>query len=80
VDPQGIEARRTRNAGRVSRLEALRANAPRAGAPRNVAMTLDAGERSGKLVAELPSQQALRRAQSSSIDSRHASCAAIAWR
>ncbi len=37
---QGIKARRTRNEGRVRRLESLRLN-------------LDAGERSGKLVAEL---------------------------
>ncbi len=51
---KGIEARRTRNAGRVVRLEALRrertARRERLG---NVAMTLDAGERSGRLVAEL---------------------------
>jgi ATP-binding cassette subfamily F protein uup len=51
---RGIEARRTRNEGRVSRLEALRvervARRERLG---NVKLTLDAGERSGKLVAEL---------------------------
>ena len=51
---KGIEARRTRNAGRVVRLETLRrertARRERLG---NVAMTLDAGERSGRLVAEL---------------------------
>ena len=51
---KGIEARRTRNAGRVSRLESLRversARRDRLG---NVKLTLDAGERSGKLVAEL---------------------------
>jgi ATP-binding cassette subfamily F protein uup len=51
---KGIEARRTRNAGRVARLESLRrersARRERFG---NVTMTLDAGERSGKLVAEL---------------------------
>jgi ABC transport system ATP-binding/permease protein len=51
---KGIEARRTRNAGRVSRLEQLRrertARRERLG---QVKLTLDAGERSGKLVAEL---------------------------
>jgi len=51
---KGIEARRTRNAGRVRRLEDLRreraARRDRAG---SVRLTLDAGERSGKLVAEL---------------------------
>jgi ATP-binding cassette subfamily F protein uup len=51
---KGIEARRTRNAGRVSRLEALRnERAARRERIGNVAMSLDAGERSGKLVAEL---------------------------
>ncbi len=51
---KGIEARRTRNAGRVARLEALRGErAARRERIGNVAMTLDAGERSGKLVAEL---------------------------
>jgi ATP-binding cassette subfamily F protein uup len=51
---KGIEARRTRNAGRVLRLEQLRrertARRERLG---QVKLTLDAGERSGKLVAEL---------------------------
>lgn len=51
---KGIEARRTRNEGRVRRLEALRrersARQDRLG---RVGLTLDAGERSGKLVAEL---------------------------
>ncbi len=51
---KGIEALRTRNAGRVARLEALRtersARRERLG---NVKMSIDAGERSGKLVAEL---------------------------
>jgi ATP-binding cassette subfamily F protein uup len=51
---KGIEARRTRNEGRVRRLEALRrersARRERLG---KVALSLDAGERSGKLVAEL---------------------------
>jgi ATP-binding cassette subfamily F protein uup len=51
---KGIEARRTRNAGRVSRLEALRGErAARRERIGNVAIALDAGERSGKLVAEL---------------------------
>lgn len=51
---KGIEARRTRNMGRVRRLEALRrertARRERVG---QVNFQLDAGERSGKLVAEL---------------------------
>ena len=51
---KGIEARRTRNEGRVRRLEQLRreraARRERVGA---VNFQLDAGERSGKLVAEL---------------------------
>jgi ATP-binding cassette subfamily F protein uup len=51
---KGIEARRTRNEGRVRRLEALRrereARINRLG---QVGFALDAGERSGKLVAEL---------------------------
>jgi ATP-binding cassette subfamily F protein uup len=51
---KGIEARRTRNAGRVSRLEQLRTErAARRERLGNVRMALDAGERSGKLVAEL---------------------------
>lgn len=51
---KGIEARRTRNEGRVRRLERLRrereARRDRMG---QVNMTIDAGEKSGKLVAEL---------------------------
>jgi len=51
---KGVEARRTRNEGRVRRLEALRlersARRDRLG---QVTLALDAGERSGKLVAEL---------------------------
>ncbi len=51
---KGVEARRTRNEGRVKRLERLRVErasaATRLG---NVKLSLDAGERSGKLVAEL---------------------------
>ncbi|MDE1988861.1 MAG: ATP-binding cassette domain-containing protein [Betaproteobacteria bacterium] len=51
---KGIEARRTRNEGRVRRLEALRlersARRERVG---QVRLALDAGERSGNLVAEL---------------------------
>lgn len=51
---QGIKARRTRNEGRVRRLEALRLErAARRERQGNVRLNLDAGERSGKLVAEL---------------------------
>ena len=51
---RGIEARRTRNEGRVRRLEGLRvARAARRERLGDVKLTLDAGERSGKLVAEL---------------------------
>jgi len=55
---KGVEARRTRNEGRVKRLEQLRvdreARRDRIG---DVRLTLDAGERSGKLVAELTDVQ-----------------------
>ena len=51
---QGIKARRTRNEGRVRRLESLRLErAARRERQGNVKLKLDAGERSGKLVAEL---------------------------
>ena len=51
---KGVEARRTRNEGRVKRLEALRnERAARRERIGNVKLSLDAGERSGKLVAEL---------------------------
>jgi ATP-binding cassette subfamily F protein uup len=51
---QGIKARRTRNEGRVRRLESLRIErAERRDRIGNVKLALDAGERSGKLVAEL---------------------------
>jgi ATP-binding cassette subfamily F protein uup len=51
---QGIKARRTRNEGRVRRLESLRVErAARRDRIGNVKLALDAGERSGKLVAEL---------------------------
>ena len=51
---QGIKARRTRNEGRVRRLEALRLErAARRDRQGNVKLNVDAGERSGKLVAEL---------------------------
>jgi ABC transport system ATP-binding/permease protein len=51
---KGVEARRTRNAGRVTRLEALRnQRAARRSQSGTVKLTLDSGERSGKLVAEL---------------------------
>lgn len=51
---QGIKARRTRNEGRVRQLERLRLErAARRERQGNVKLNLDAGERSGKLVAEL---------------------------
>jgi ATPase components of ABC transporters with duplicated ATPase domains len=51
---RGIEARRTRNEGRVRRLEALRVErAARRERLGDLKLTLDPGERSGKLVAEL---------------------------
>ena len=51
---KGIEARRTRNEGRVRRLEAIRRErAARRNRVGQVNFQLDAGERSGKLVAEL---------------------------
>jgi len=51
---QGIKARRTRNEGRVRQLEALRLErAARRDKVGKVEMTLEAGDRSGKLVAEL---------------------------
>jgi ATP-binding cassette subfamily F protein uup len=53
---KGVEARRTRNAGRVARLEALRTErAARQERLGNVKLVLDPGERSGRLVAELES-------------------------
>ena len=51
---QGVQARRTRNEGRVRRLEQLRRDrAARRDQLGRVNFSLDAGERSGKLVAEL---------------------------
>jgi ABC transport system ATP-binding/permease protein len=51
---KGVEARRTRNEGRVKRLEHLRVErAERLDRIGNVKLSLDAGERSGQLVAEL---------------------------
>ncbi|OGS94168.1 MAG: ABC transporter ATP-binding protein [Gallionellales bacterium RIFCSPLOWO2_12_FULL_57_18] len=51
---QGVKARRTRNEGRVLRLEQLRRDrAARREKLGKVEMSVDAGERSGKLVAEL---------------------------
>ncbi|MFO1312968.1 MAG: ATP-binding cassette domain-containing protein [Burkholderiales bacterium] len=51
---RGVEARRTRDMGRVRRLERLRSErAERRERQRNVTMALQAAERSGKLVAEL---------------------------
>ncbi|HEX5162549.1 MAG TPA: ATP-binding cassette domain-containing protein [Steroidobacteraceae bacterium] len=50
---KGVEARRTRNEGRVKRLEHLREErAARRERLGSIKLTLDAGERSGKLVAE----------------------------
>jgi ATP-binding cassette subfamily F protein uup len=51
---RGIEARRTRNEGRVRRLEALRSDrAERRERIGNVRLEIDTSERSGRLVAEL---------------------------
>jgi len=51
---KGIEARRTRNEGRVRRLESLRnQRADRRERLGNVRLALDSGQRSGRLVAEL---------------------------
>ena len=51
---KGIEARRTRDEGRVRRLERLRRErTERRDRIGNVKLSLDAGERSGRLVAEL---------------------------
>ena len=51
---KGVEARRTRNEGRVRRLEELRrVRNARRDVLGKVNLTLDAGERSGKIVAEL---------------------------
>ncbi|MDO5102831.1 MAG: ATP-binding cassette domain-containing protein [Lautropia sp.] len=51
---KGIEARRTRNEGRVRRLEALReARAARRERAGQIKLEVDAGERSGKLVCEM---------------------------
>jgi ATP-binding cassette subfamily F protein uup len=51
---KGVQARRTRDEGRVRRLEVLRIErAARRERVGNVKLSLDAGERSGKLVAEL---------------------------
>src|SRR5213075_714951 len=51
---KGVEARRTRNEGRVRRLEALRLErAARRERVGKVEISVSAGERSGRLVAEL---------------------------
>jgi len=51
---KGVEARRTRNAGRVARLESLRGERiRRRDRDGNVQIRIDAGERSGRLVIEL---------------------------
>jgi len=50
---QGIKARRTRNEGRVRALESMReARAARRSAPGQAKLTMAAGDRSGRLVAE----------------------------
>ena len=54
MDPARREARRTRNEGRVRRLEALRdERAVRRERIGNIRLAIDASERSGRLVAEL---------------------------
>lgn len=51
---KGVEARRTRNEGRVRRLESLRRQRQeRRERQGNVALAVDVGQRSGKLVADL---------------------------
>lgn len=51
---KGIEARRTRNEGRVKRLEQLRRErAARRDQMGSIRMSIDAGEKSGKVVAEV---------------------------
>lgn len=51
---KGIEARRTRNEGRVKRLEQLRRErATRRDQMGSIRMSIDAGEKSGKIVAEV---------------------------
>ena len=51
---KGVEARRTRNAGRVARLERLRRErGERRARLGRIRVQIDAGERSGRLVAEL---------------------------
>ena len=51
---KGIEARRTRNEGRVRRLEALRRErAARCEQMGSIRLAIDAGEKSGKIVAEV---------------------------
>ncbi len=51
---KGVEARRTRNEGRVRRLEALRsARAARRDRLGNVNLTVETGDKSGQMVAEL---------------------------
>ena len=77
---KGVEARRTRNEGRVKRLERLRLErAERRDRLGNINLTMDAGQNSGRLVAELVDvtkgfgDRADRRR-----NCRCASCAAIA--
>jgi ATP-binding cassette subfamily F protein uup len=75
---KGVEARRTRNEGRVRRLEALRIErAARRERVGKVELALSAGEKSGRLVAELEKRdEELWRGTASSMISPAASCAA----
>ncbi len=76
---KGVEARRTRNEGRVRRLESLRnQRAARRDQMGSVKLMLDSGERSGKLVAELTDvDQVFRRSTHRAAICPCASCAAI---
>ena len=73
---KGVEARRTRNEGRVRRLEQLRIErATRRDRLGNIRLTLDAGERSGDLVAEFDSVSkrfAATTAYRATLDADHA--------
>ncbi|WP_229219456.1 hypothetical protein [Duganella sp. BJB1802] len=58
---QGVKARRVRDEGQVRRLEALRLQrAARRDQQGQVRLEVSAGERSGKIVADLENVQALR--------------------
>ena len=77
---KGVEARRTRNEGRVRRLEQLRTErAMRRDRLGKIRLTLDAGERSGELVAEFDSVSKRFAATTAyRSNSRCGSCVAIA--